>query len=307
MTKMNRPDKKTLLEYEVFYKPDTDFASQARLLQSKWRVRKGFKINDTPKSNYGNFIDTKIAKDEKVNFLTNNIKKLVSEKILEIRRNGGLVGEPRIWNNLLSSQPLCFNLFGELHYDLDLATRLFKKQFPDKVTSVTKIDFEFSSKRNNPDNSAFDVYVEYLNKHKKCFFGIEVKYQEDLYEETSVKAAEIFQIHKDDYIKVTDDSRCFKPNAIDKLQLVPLSQIWRDHLLSFNMTDENNSGSFIFLYPFENDECREGVTAYQKLLVSGNEEETKFYPRDLAKFIRTLNAIHNTDWTRELIERYLGE
>ena len=82
------------------------------------------------------------------------------------------MGEPRIWNNLLSSQPLCFNLFGELYYDLDLATKFFKKLFPDRVSFVTKIDFEYSSRRNKPNNSAFDVDVEYLYKGAKYFFGI---------------------------------------------------------------------------------------------------------------------------------------
>jgi hypothetical protein len=303
---MKRPDKKTLLEYDVFYKPDTDFASYARLLQSKWRVKKGLKKNETPKSNYGNFVDTNTAKAEKVNFITDNIKKLVSDKILDIRRDGGLISEPRIWNNLLSSQPLCFNLFGELHYDLDLATRFFQKLFPGKVSSVTKIDFEFSSKRDNPDNSAFDVYIEYLHDDKKCFFGIEVKYQENLFEETPKKAAEIFANHKSEYLRLANDSKFFIPNAFEQLKLVPLAQIWRDHLLSFNMSNENISGGFIFLFPFDNAECRQGVTTYQTYLANDKEDENKFYSRDLSTFIRTLYEIHKTDWTQELIERYLG-
>jgi hypothetical protein len=304
---MKRPDEKELRDYNVFYKPDTDFASHARLLQSKWRVSKGLKMNNKAKSNYGNFVDSDIAKADKVNFITDNIKLLVTEKIKEIRANGGLVSEPRIWNNLLSSQPLCFNLFGELHYDLDLATKFFQKLFPDKVSKVTKVDFEFSSRRHNPDNSAFDVYVEYMHNDKKYFFGIEVKYQENLYEETKETAAKNFSKHKDRYIQLTNSSNFFKPNTIEQLQLTPIAQMWRDHLLSFNMTDENISGSFIFLYPFDNVECNEGVLSYQKLLISDNEEQTKFYPRDLAKFIRTLYEIHKTKWTQQLVERYLGE
>ncbi len=303
---MKRPNEKELKDYDVFYEADTDFASHARLLQSKWRVKQRLKMNNTPKSNYGNFVDTDIAKAEKVNFMTDNIKKLISEKILEIRSKGGLVGEPRIWNNLLSSQPLCFNLFGELHFDLDLATRFFQKLFPNKVSCVTKVDFEFSSKRYSPDNSAFDVYVEYFHNDKKYFFGVEVKYQENLLEETPSKAAENFAKHKDDYIKLTDECKFFQPNSIEKLKLAPLAQMWRDHLLSFNMTDNDISGSFIFLYPFDNYECDKVVSAYKTFLVSDNEEQTKFYPRDLANFIRTLNEIHDTTWTKQLIERYLG-
>src|ERR1035437_1310909 len=207
---MERPDEKQLKKYEVLYYKDTNFASHARLLQSKWRVGKGYEKNKIEKSDYGNFIETEFAKKEKVNFLTDNIKRLISDKIIKIRSNGGLVGEPRIWNNLLSSQPLCFNLFGELYYDLDLATKFFQKLFPNMVSIVTKIDFEYSSKRNNPDNSAFDVYVEYIHTNKKYFFGIEVKYQECLNEESAKKAAEIFTSHKEKYIQLTLDSEFFK-------------------------------------------------------------------------------------------------
>lgn len=303
---MIRPDDKILREYNVLYKPDSDFASHARLLQSKWRVKKGLQINDTKKSDYGNFVKTDIAIKDKVNFLTENIKRLITYKIPEIRSNGGLVGEPRIWNNLLSSQPLCFNLFGELHYDLDLATKFFQQLFPDRVSLVTKIDFEYSSKRNKPDNSAFDVYVEYLNDQKKCFFGIEVKYQENLREEKPSKAAYIFKKHKNDYFKLIEESGFYKANSIEKLQYIPLAQIWRDHLLSFNMSDENITGSFIFLYPFNNDQCGNAVAAYQTCLASSNEDVSKFYPRDLNDFIRTLNKIHDTSWTRDLVERYIG-
>ncbi|MDD4149177.1 MAG: hypothetical protein PHE33_04045 [Bacteroidales bacterium] len=303
---MKRPDEETLKEFQVYYKPDTDFASHARLLQSKWRVKKGYKMNNKPKSNYGNFIETEVAKEKRLNYLTKNIRKLVSDKIIEIRKNGGLVGEPRIWNNLLSSQPLCFNLFGELYYDLELATNFFKKLFPDKVTQVTKIDFEYSSKRNNPDNSAFDVYVEYLNQKEKCFFGIEVKYQESLKEENQAKALKNFNNHKEEYLKLTSESKFFKEDVIDQLSKSPLAQIWRDHLLAYNMTNENITGSFIYLFPFENKECFDGVTKYQKLLISQNENENKFHSRDLSVFIKELHNLHNTEWTQELLERYVG-
>lgn len=158
---MRRPNENELKEYYVFYKRDSDFASYARLLKSKWRVKHGWKMNDKPISNYGNFVETVFAKKEKVNYLTDNIKNLVDDKIKEIRSNGGLVGEPRIWNNLLSSQPLCFNLFGELYYDLELATRFFSQLFPNRIEKVLDIKFEYSPSRGNQkyigDHSAFDV------------------------------------------------------------------------------------------------------------------------------------------------------
>jgi hypothetical protein len=305
---MIRPSKEILTKYSVYYEKDTVFASKARLLQSIWRLKHNYPINNIKKSDYGNFIETDFAKKEKVNFLTPSIRKLVTEKIPKIRNNGGLIGEPRIWNNLLSSQPLCFNLFGELSLDLPLATKYFKKLFPEEVFSVTKIDFEYSSKRDNPDNSAFDVFVEYLNTSlNKCFIGIEVKFQESLLEESPKKAAENYNKHKTEYTKLTIESNFFKPNTIEKLSIAPIAQIWRDHLLAFNMKKEYYDGFFVFLYPYNNEECNKGVLEYMNQLINVDERTSKFYPRDLTKFILTLSELIKADWTKELEERYIIE
>jgi hypothetical protein len=303
---MKRPLKEELEQYSAFYEKDTDFASNARLMQSKWRVKKNYPINTTKRSNYGNFIDTEFAEKEKINFLTAKIQHLVTEKIMEIRRNGGLIGEPRIWNNLLSSQPLCFNLFGELTFDLNLASRYFQKLFPDTISSIEKVEFEYSTKRDNPDNSAFDVFIEYYNlNQQKCFFGIEVKFQENLMEESTKKSNKIFQSHKSEYIKMTNDCKFFKINSIDKLCKAPLAQIWRDHLLAWNMKQDYYDGFFVFLYPFENKECHSGVEEYKNFLISNNEKETKFYPRDLTEFILALKVIFYENWIKDLEERYI--
>lgn len=305
---MKRPDEKELRDYNVFYKPDTDFASHARLLQSKWRVSQGLKMNDKPKSNYGNFVDTGIAKADKVNFITDNIKRLVTEKIKEIRASGGLVGEPRIWNNLLSSQPLCFNLFGELHFDLDLATKYFKLLFPNRIDTVTAVKFEYSPGRGDTkyigDHSAFDVFVEYSKGDKRGFIGIEVKYAESLKEETKDKANKNF---KEQYATFTDTCGLFKPDSVDFLRQPPLSQIWRDHLLCIATRQDYDEGFFVFLFPSLNSHCQKGVDGYKQYLAFDNDEQNCFYPRHLDDFINTLTTVSNADWTRELKQRYLGD
>jgi len=60
-------------------------------------------------------------------FLTEDIGRLVKEEI--VRPNKKVIQEPRIWINLLSSQPLAFNLFGELRLEEGFLTAnmLFKK------------------------------------------------------------------------------------------------------------------------------------------------------------------------------------
>src|SRR5205085_2160436 len=122
----------------------------------------------------------------------------------------------------------------ELSLDLKLATKFFKELFPTKISEVTEIKFEYSPGRGtfHCDHSAFDVFVEYKNHiGANCFIGIEVKYAECLKEESTKKAKETFEKHKDDYFALTTPD-IFKANAIDSLQHIPLAQIWRDHLLT---------------------------------------------------------------------------
>jgi hypothetical protein len=83
--KMKRPTEEELIKYNVNYKRDTDFAAHARLLQSKWRVQKKLEMNNEIRSNYGNFIETESAKKKKSNYITENIKTLVVEKVNEIK------------------------------------------------------------------------------------------------------------------------------------------------------------------------------------------------------------------------------
>ena len=303
---MEKPSKDELDKYCAYYGLDTPFASHARLLQSKWRVRKGYPIGKL-----GNYIELDFAKRTKANYLTDNIKKCVFEAIIEARDKGGMIGEPRIWNNLLSSQPLCFNLFGEMSCDLNLATKYFHTLFPKRIAKVTHVTFEYSPSRGNNnytgDHSAFDVFIEYLNQQNEmCFVGIEVKYAENLKEETKTKADANFKKHSLEYSKYTKESKIFKTGSIEYLKQVPIAQFWRDHLLSIATKKDYKDGFFVFLFPSQNTACQKGVDRYLDQLISANEEETGFYPRHLEDFIEVLKQIHDRDWVREFEDRYLG-
>jgi hypothetical protein len=304
---MIKPTIEELKKYKAYYKSDTIFASNARLLQSKWRDGNGYQSRT-----YGNYLELEFAKRTKANFLTDNIKRCVSEAIIDARNNGGMIGEPRIWNNLLSSQPLCFNLFGEMSCDPDLATGFFNSIFPKRVKRVEKIKFEHSEHRGDSnytgDHSAFDVFVEYFNhQSEKCFIGIEVKYAESLREETRKKAEDNFKRHQYQYERLTTQSKAFKDGSIDYLKQVPIAQIWRDHLLSIATKKDYSDGFFIFLFPSQNEKCQKGVDLYKSHLISTDEEITGFYTRHLETFIQALEEVCDATWVSELRVRYLGE
>lgn len=300
---MIRPSKEDRVKYNVDYRYETDFASFARLLQSKWREKKGH-----PEQRYGNFIETEFAKTHKVNFLTDNIRKLVTQEIANAKRTGGLIAEPRIWNNLLSSQPLCFNLFGELYYDLELATQFFRQLFPDRIDMVTAVKFEYSPGRADTkylgDHSAFDAFIEYTKDGNNGFIGIEVKYAESLREESKKKAKSNY---KEQYATLTNACGIFKPDSVDFLREPPLSQIWRDHLLCIATLQDYDEGFFVFLFPSQNSHCQKGVDNYKQYLALESEKRNCFYSRHLDDFINTMISVSDADWATELKHRYLGE
>ena len=303
---MVKPPREDLEKHYAYYSPDSDFSAYARLLQSKWRQKHGY-----PKGKLGNYLELDFAKSNKTNYLTDKIKNLVQYEVYAQKNEGKFISEPRIWDNLLSSQPLCFNLFGELHFDLKLATKYFSRLFPTRVKQVTAVKFEYSPGRGHinytGDHSAFDVFIEY-NSHdgKRGFIGIEVKYAEDLKDVKKTTEA-TFLKHRDDYLRIASESKLFKPNSTEVLRYAPLQQIWRDHLLSITTLKDYGEGCFVFLFPSQNKECQNAVAGYQQQLNDGKEEITGFLPRFLEDFINTLHALHPKEWASELKERYLGE
>lgn len=139
-----------LLErHEVAVGTDNAFQQRARLLQALWREARGLPAGvRRPGAPLGSRLPLLLAKEELSNFLTDNIRRAVRDRVATKQAGSGqLIDEDRLYADLLSSQPLCFNLFGELHADLELATRVFSEPWPLRVETVTAVRFEHSPGR----------------------------------------------------------------------------------------------------------------------------------------------------------------
>src|SRR3546814_130874 len=179
-----------LKTYKVNEISDTRFKASARLLQSLWRQDRDLPIGGlrTAERKYrklGSRLNAKSAKQGD-NFLSPEIAKLVLRESV-YREQGAMIDEKRLWSNLLSSQPLCFNLFGGMKLDAKKADLFFQGLFPELVASVDGLFFEHSPGRGNPafteDNTAFDVFVTCTTSNgQKGFIAIEVKYSETMTE-----------------------------------------------------------------------------------------------------------------------------
>ena len=89
---------------------------------------------------YGNML-TKETAESGLNFLTPRIFEAVKRRLAE-PRDGETIEEFRLMRNMLSSQPMCFNLFGELSNDRDLATVLCRVLWGGHIARVTNVQFE---------------------------------------------------------------------------------------------------------------------------------------------------------------------
>lgn len=296
-----------LKAHKVNEPSDSRFMAAARLLQALWREEKALPIgvHRNPRGKrrkLGSRLDDESGKQGR-NFLTPEIAKLAFRESV-YREIGAMTDQERLWTNMLSSQPLCFNLFGGLKLDVDKANRFFRHLLPDYVASVEGIYFEHSPGRGNPtytdDHTAFDVFVTCttLAGHKG-FIAIEVKYSESMSEPPATM--------RQRYEELTGMVGVFREPAAHALRGNPLQQLWREHMLSRVMIESGlyDQGRFIVIYPAQNNNCAAAVNAYSTHLSSDDPAVSGFQSVTFETCLDTLRAIGDDETATALHERYL--
>lgn len=237
------------------------------------------------------------------NFLTPEIASLTRREVV-YREVGAMIDRERLWTNLLSSQPLCFNLFGALKLDMEKANHFFRALFPDHVHQIEGIYFEHSPGRGDPafteDHSAFDVFVPCITPDGECsFIAIEVKYSETMMEPPANLRPR--------YDDLSAAVKVFSDPSAQALREAPLQQIWREHLLSRVMVDNGtySQGRFVVIHPAQNTNCSTAVAAYRRHLVSTDPAETGFLSRTVEDCLVALRATGNEELASALYRRYL--
>ena len=149
------------------------------------------------------------------------------------------IDEYRLFNNMLSSQPMAFNLFCPFIRMMeegkgDIVTSVFKAIFPDKhIGEVTEVGLEYlhtDIKNYLNDCTAMDAIVRYMDTDgKPAFIAIETKYTDVLGENTSNK-----ERAQDSYREWIKRIGMFKPETEVKLLSgeKAVTQIYRNFLLT---------------------------------------------------------------------------
>lgn len=271
------------------------FQRRARVLQVLWRQEQ-----DLDPAERGSRLAAPAAEALK-NFLTETVRDVVRTEVMDpLTSAGKLYARPRIFNDLLSSQPLCFNLFGELTRDLDLASAVIADMSNARFLEVCGIEFEYSPGRRKPrylnDGSAFDVFIRCRNAAgEPCFIGVEVKYHENM----RGRAGD----HKVRYDEVASTMGCFRDDRLPLMQ-TPLQQIWRDHLLAgiTRVEDGYSDSLFVMLYPRDNTAVQKATDGYRQQLARSD----SFATWTLEDFVESLRRFSGAGWIDDFVDRYLA-
>ena len=160
-------------------------------------------------------------------WLTPHVARYVQERLPLARLAGKAIEEDRLRRNLLSSQPLCFNIFGQLAAYPAATARVLTRLLDLNVDAVGEVLVEHApvgAKSRLMDRSAFDAFLEVHIDGRPAFLAVEVKYTEPF----STK-----QYDSDPYRAATDDpAGWFVPGSADALRSSATNQLWRTVMLA---------------------------------------------------------------------------
>jgi len=179
------------------------------------------------------------------NFLPKDISNEVAKALEEQKQSGsGIMDDDRLYNNLLSSQPLAINFFGFFNTNKVLALE-FLKTIKSDITSFERVVFEFSPQATK-DSSAFDIGFIVKSGVSLGFIGFECKYTDSFsYKRKGGKVnyGDKSEIEEDrnynNYFKLYSENReRFPDDYFTYVRNKDFNQLFRNELLAVQMKQE---------------------------------------------------------------------
>lgn len=231
MTVGTRPTIDTPWDDPAWREPaDTVWQARLRHMQSRWRqLRLGLPPGPHSAKNPDRLVASTLRFDapRDANFLTANVAAAVDRRLSA--GGGGLVTEDRLRRVLLSSQPMCFNLFGNFQaVDRHNVLLPWLQTINPSAVEIVRVEVEWAppAAEHFAGGSAFDAFIEYRHADGGLgFVGVECKYHEHL-PATDVKTV------RDIYRAFTVDSGLWHRDAAARLDVKGRRQFWLNTLLA---------------------------------------------------------------------------
>ena len=234
------------------------------------------------------------------NFLSAEVYEYVQARVPVVVGEGGTLEEDRLYRNMLSSMPMCFNIFGMFRVFPITAAEVLASCTGLDIAALVDVQVEWTPVGDHPlgDRTAFDAWVEYrTSENRRGFLGVETKYTEPFSQR---------EYRNDKYDAWTDSPKSgFAAGAADVLVKKTTNQLWRNCLLAVAVHDvsEFDEGRVLVL-------ALDGDSGAERALEGVRSQHGD--PGQLLSHV-TLEALASragqtealADWGREFQRRYL--
>lgn len=296
-------------DLEALYGPQSEsdhpFRRKARLLQSYYRTKVlkepfGVGPNRTSDSPYGNML--REGTSTGMNFLDRDIFNYAQEKVSKKKDIKELtIDEFRLFNNMLSSMPMCFNLFYPFMQALETNSASSHETFHAifswlPIEKVTFIDIEYIPlpiKDYINDKTAFDAVILFENEDKQQgIIAIETKYTDKLGTNVGKKNQK--------KIEIAEAAGIFTEDALKDIREYGCQQLMRNVLLteSYRLKHQMTYSQSIILSPADEPFSDQEVAEFQTLLLPSF--QTKIARVTIEDFISAPQSVLNPGLRKHL-------
>jgi hypothetical protein len=255
----------------------TEFRRRARYHQARWREAHGHPIGTQPivpqagkpVRPVGSRLPLDYGRETGASFLTAGALEAARRRTSFIEPHQSF-DHQRLWADLLSSEALAFNVFGELASDLELADRAVHAWWPDVPGTVADVRFAHSPGRFDPEYlhslRAFDVVVALdVGDDQHAVVAVDVEY----HERNKGEIPKPRNMPRNG--EVAERSGAFRPGVVDEFHgRNDLTVKWLEHLLLLSMLQHPSGewtwGRYVVVHPADNPDATDACARYRDLL-----------------------------------------
>ncbi len=288
----------------------TEFRRRTRFHQARWREANGLPIGSQPYAARPGAPARPVGSRLPLDYATQSGANLLGPSAREAARSRTSVIEPhqsfdhqRLWADLLSSEALAFNLFGDLAVDHALADRAVHKWWLDAPGRVSDVRFAHSPGRLDPAwlNSlrAFDAaLVLDRDDGTHAIVAVGTRYHERAKSEIPKPS------NRARNLEVAERSGVFGPGVAEMLtRRSELAVMWLEHLLLLSMLQHSSGawtwGRYVVVHPAANSDVADACARYRDLLV----DQSTFDSMTLEELLDA--KVLPAQTTTAMLDRYL--
>lgn len=304
--KPNAPDDGRDLPWdapELFPVGESTRVAKYRRLQSRYR-HEVLHVKPGQAGNYpalGSYLDAdEVAAQPLLNFLSQAALDHALEREASVKSERGALDPVRLHRNMLSSMPLCFNLFGTMRAE-PAFLEVFQRLFDAEATQILEIICEWAPQppsEHLDDRTAFDAVVFYDTANGLRFCGIETKYTEPFSDKVYASAR---------YEEITATSGWFVggPDAVETLKHRKSNQLWRNLMLAASLEAEGSRGAGrVAVVALADDSVAQAAISIVQPELVGSDRLVSVSLESIVAESRQHDSL--APWATEFARRYLG-